>query len=148
MTDERHEDRGPEARVNERAKWRRDLLVFGSVLCAAVFLYFVDRDNQRERTREEFASALYENCINDRDFREQYRTRAIVERRVATTQKKANKALIVVSHRFGGPALTNLAFVLRELNDDLTTARNLIQVVAIPDCGAQREALLKKLNDD
>lgn len=63
MPEERRVDKGPKARgPGERWRARRDIVIFGVLLCIGFTAYLVDRDNTADHNRVAIIDGITANC--------------------------------------------------------------------------------------
>jgi len=116
--------------------------VAGSVIGVAIGGAGPSDEDVRNQVRE----GILINCETDKEFRVQYRERAIVERRAILLETKANEAIIDVAEEAqqGAPTTSSIAElddILDALNEKLHALRDRIQIIEIPGCEDIRTAV-------
>jgi hypothetical protein len=126
---------------------RRQKLWIGAyavlVLAAAGFALLRGEDTRQdvpETAERTTLQILYENCRTDRRFREAYRNRGIVERKLLRLEERANEALINVVNEIRlspGPTLPSIRELgdrLDRLNAKLGDLRARVVIYPLPKC--------------
>lgn len=111
--------------------------VFVTLLGAFAGSSFVNRVDPSD-----VEDALVRNCDADRQFRIEYRDRAIVEKNLVSSVITANEAIIeVVNANPGSDTLKALGLKLDQINFDLTEDLKKIDILPLPDCHDLRKVI-------
>lgn len=126
---------------------RRGILIFVAVVMVVASTVIIHAVIKNTVSRHDFAGALISNCHRDLRYKEQYRRRAVVERRSLKIQARANATLAEVSSALAhGPdrqaneLLLRLARIEQDSSRSLLKLRRSIHIIPLAGYCAQIRA--------
>lgn len=148
MSDERQmpgtkDDRGP----NERALWRRDLILVAAFVIGLVGFYAYNEHQQevhddqiRMENRDAILDGIEANCLADRRFRIQYKRRGALE--IALVELFIGLSREVIQTGIPPDQVEPSRDFIRRFQPLLDR----IEILPIPDCAEQREQIEEALS--